>query len=147
MIHYYRGKDKDGKWHYGYYVKLNDSHFIYTGYADTDCGEYFPDAYEVDGKTVTEMTGYCDKYDDEIYDGDICEIVMEYKDDIDIFGGYVVCQVICLENGNFVFESSDNLFHNQFYRNVNDSRIVTENIEIIGNIFDNPELLELSKGD
>ena len=91
------------------------------------------------------MTGYCDKYDDEIYDGDICEIVMEYKDDIDIFGGYVVCRVICLQNGKFVFESSDNLFHNQFYRNVNDSRIVTENIEIIGNIFDNPELLELNE--
>lgn len=54
MRHYCRGKGKDGVWYDGYYVKLNDSHFIYTGYAETNCGEYFPDAYEVDGKTVTE---------------------------------------------------------------------------------------------
>lgn len=143
MIHYYRGRSKDRKWHNGYYVKLNDSHFIYTGYADTDCGEYFPDTYEVDGKTVTEMTDHCDKYDDEIYEGDICKIVMEYESDIAVFGGYVVCQAVCLGNGNFVFEGSDNLFHNKFYRNFDDSSIVKENIEIIGNIFDSPELLKI----
>ena len=141
MIHYYRGKSKDGKWHSGYYVKLNDNHFIYTGYVETNCGKYFPDAYEVDGKTVTEMTDYCDKYNDEIYDGDICKIVMEDESDVDVFGGYVVCRVVCLENGNFAFEGIDNIFHNQFYRNFKDSFTATENMEIIGNIFDDPELL------
>lgn len=41
----------------GYYVRLHDhkgnvSHRIYTGYAESDCGDFYPDWFEVDPKTV-----------------------------------------------------------------------------------------------
>ena len=50
----FRGKRKDnGEWVYGYYVCLNEAkHFIYTGYAETDCGNYYPDYYEVIPETI-----------------------------------------------------------------------------------------------
>ena len=45
----------------GYYVCLKDpykkreSHRIYTGFAESDCGEFYGDWYEVDPNTVTQI--------------------------------------------------------------------------------------------
>ena len=37
----------------GYYVCINETkHLIYTGYAETDCDEYFPDCHEIDPSTL-----------------------------------------------------------------------------------------------
>lgn len=69
----HRGKRKDnGEWVYGYYVRLNgDKHFIYTGYAETDCGSYYPDYYEVIPETIGQCTGEPDKNGKPIFEGDI----------------------------------------------------------------------------
>lgn len=54
----FRAKRKDnGKCVEGYYVCLNENqHRIYTGYAETDCGEYFPDCHEVVAETVEKCS-------------------------------------------------------------------------------------------
>ena len=48
MVEIFKGKDSDGVWREGFYCVFNDeAHRIYTGYAETDCGEYYPDYYTV----------------------------------------------------------------------------------------------------
>lgn len=62
--HICKAKRKDNnEWVEGYYVCLNgDRHFIYTGYAETDCGTYYPDCHEVIPETVeTIKSGIADK--------------------------------------------------------------------------------------
>lgn len=56
-----RGKRLDtGEWVEGYFVHLDSerglqSNRIYTGYAETDCGDFFPDWWEVDPDTVEPL--------------------------------------------------------------------------------------------
>ena len=73
----FRGKRKDnGEWIVGYYVCLNEkSHRIYTGYAETDCGIYYPDYCEVIPETVGRYIGLNDKNCREICEGDIVHAV------------------------------------------------------------------------
>lgn len=57
----FRGKRTDnGEWVEGYYVHLydykgNESHRIYTGYSETDWGDFYPDWFEVDPETVGQF--------------------------------------------------------------------------------------------
>lgn len=59
----FHGKRKDnGEWVEGYYCAFNGvSHRIYTGYAETDCGEFYPDYYEVIPETVGQYAVATDK--------------------------------------------------------------------------------------
>ena len=58
MVEIFKGKDSDGVWHEGFYCVFNDeAHRIYTGYAETDCGEYYPDYYTVIPQTVRRCAG------------------------------------------------------------------------------------------
>lgn len=77
----YRGKRLDnGEWVKGYYVRLSDgnkgrdSHRIYSGYADIDCGDYYPSWYKVDPATVGRYSEFEDNNGTEIFEGDKIEI-------------------------------------------------------------------------
>lgn len=55
----FKGRRIDnGEWVYGYFVKLTNykktSYWIFTGYAETDVDEWFPDRFEVIPETVTQ---------------------------------------------------------------------------------------------
>jgi hypothetical protein len=73
-------------------------------------------AEEYDWKTMTQLTGLKDKNGKEIYEGDILDFENGYKDVIEFF------------NGCFKLQQSgymDNMEHGK----------------VIGNIYENPELL------
>ena len=117
----FRGRDTDGVWHEGFYCVFNGkSHRIYTGYAETDCGDYYPDYFEVDPETVGQYIGVTDKNDKEIFEGDI----------VKSYNGHIGWVEFC--SSTFVKRCRCHIFKNAIH---GDDQIV------IGNIYDNPELL------
>lgn len=124
----FRGKRIDnGEWVCGYYVYYGwagkQKHYIVP--------EYASDLYavEVDQKTVGQYTGLKDMNGKEIYEGDI----VERFDHGQVRQLYLVkfdkgCFGASLDNIRFYFLTFDH--------------VCTEQVEIIGNIYDNPDLLE-----
>lgn len=129
----FRGKRKDnGDWVYGYYCVFNGMiHCIYTGYAETDCGSIYPVYYEVDPDTVGQYTGLTDKSGNKIFEGDIIEINHPYAGK---FVSEVIWDMDCWSLKDFYFTCFD-------YPNMAFSE-GTEYMKVIGNIYDNPELLK-----
>lgn len=124
----WRGKRLDnGEWVEGYYVCLTDGndkeHRIYTGYAETDCGDYYPDFYKIDPKTLGECTSLIDKKGVKIFEGNI----------VTINGGRPL--VIKLRNFEWVAtREGRELYLHRLETGVS--------YEVIGNVYDNPELLQ-----
>lgn len=73
----FRGKRLDtGEWAEGFFAQFYDSEShtsarIYPGWAKTDCGEFYPEFFEVDPETVGQYIGFEDANDTRIYEGDI----------------------------------------------------------------------------
>lgn len=138
-----RGKRIDnGEWVHGYYVHLTDDkgkeqHRIYTGYAESDCGEWYPDWWEVDPATIGRYTGLTDKHGKEIFEGDIVsahfdalfpddETLMEIGHNGLVFTerGKGRCPTPMAEVRSLYEEESKELW------------------DVIGNIYDTPDLME-----
>lgn len=135
----FRGEDVEtGAWVKGFYVCLNgNEHRIYSGYAETDCGDYYPDWFKVDPDTVGEFTGLYNAAGQMIFDGDIVKFnekkyVVQREDETP--GGSWSCTAYILQevgvDGGLSFEDTIDEYCNEIC------------VEIIGNIHDNPELLE-----
>ena len=82
-------------------------------------------AVEIDKETICRPTGLTDKNGNKIWENDIVYIPYAHLED-------TYCKVI-FTFGTFIGELSDG---------THDS-ILSRNAEVIGNIFDNPELLEV----
>ena len=147
----FRGKTKEGQWVIGSYFCMhhNDErdhihHFIIPENTPIPKNKTIGEIQvEVQEDTIGQYTGLHDKNGKEIYEGDIvyvrmrdgsdCYCVIGFDEELLGFGimdEYVYRSMIYGYNKNY-----DNGFMHRLYKN---SRI----FEVIGNIYDNPELLK-----
>jgi uncharacterized phage protein (TIGR01671 family) len=129
----------DGYWVEGYYTRFNGKeHRIYTGYAETDCGDYYPDWCNVRSETVGEFTGLYNAGKQRIFEDDIVrfegELYRVRRED-ETPGGYWASTAYILQHIGWDDYMS-------FVDTIDDySNEIC--VELIGNIHDNPELLEV----
>ena len=122
----FRGRDIDDEytnWYYGYYIGYDfGSQILY--YEDDDLSQ---SCCTVDSNTVGQYTGIDDKNGVKIFEADILKV----KDSLP--GGEMeFVGVVDFINGSFVIVNEEMTHY----------RWIDCEIEVIGNKFDNPELLE-----
>jgi uncharacterized phage protein (TIGR01671 family) len=117
----FRGySDKDSEWRYGFYVADNVTHEIYTL---MPAGALY--ASVVDVESLGQCTGIEDKNGFKIYEGDI---LRNNHPRVNIAG-----EVLCRHGVWVSYKNDGNSFCIYEF---------SEQCEIIGNIYQNPELLE-----
>ena len=113
---------EDNQWTYGYYVHQYGAHEIIREELD----EWANEGYHIVPETVGQYTGLTDKHGIKIFEGDIIQNVTEGKTAVvQWFSEYSAFMLWC-KSENQVYWLYDNNF---------------SNIEVIGNIYDNQELL------
>lgn len=130
----FRAKRTDnGGWIEGFYTCFNgDEHRIYTGYSETDCGDYYPDWFNVLPETVGQFTGLTDKNGKLIFEGDIVDVEYDIQY-VGVAAERIGLFEVVFYDGCFMKQKKDGgLFH----------FIPSDKCKVVGNIHDNPELLE-----
>jgi hypothetical protein len=124
----FRGKRKDnGEWVYGYYYVSANIHYITISYSEM---EYDLDNWEVDENSVGQFTGVYDKNGNKVFEGDI---VKSKKGSIDEVSYDSITFNLLVAQASAPKGTCVNFFGK------NNPLI---EIEVIGNIHDNPELLK-----
>ena len=127
----FRGKRTiNGDWVYGDFVhgnerkSLRDSIFVYDSETQS-----FND-YEINPSTLGQYTGLTDKNGKRIFEGDIAKVLQGKDKDIAYVG---------FENGAFMlYPKTGNIYERTLWEYwYNDW-----DVEVIGNVHDNPDLLE-----
>lgn len=133
-IGYHRTSYKNGDWVYGLVIKLYNERFELPAEMTNVNGV---SGIEVDYKTIGWYTGLTDKNGKKIFEGDI----IKYKNTDGIkFNGValtVIGKVVYNEkNASFAISGKDKIGAKHY------DYFPIKNIEVIGNIHDNPELLK-----
>ena len=129
----FRGKRvANGEWKYGYYAAVVINGKLYSA-IDTIFNNRFVTPTTVYTETVGEYTGLTDKNGTRIFEGDIIEVDRIYD---------------TLQSRPRRFEveweESSGFFPLSVCRDGGDYLIDTDSCEVVGNIWDNPELLEVT---
>lgn len=132
----FRGKRIDnGEWAYGYYFydSFYNKAYITAGRYCMEASKRKPNqriinAFEIDPKTVGQYTGMTDKNGTKIFEGDIIDFL--YRSDGDDYG------IVQYD----VDETEFGFVHNLIYDGLG-RYYCSRDIEVIGNIYDNRELL------
>lgn len=137
-----RGKRKDnGEWVEGYYVRNGEHCYIFSGKLEIINKNFNQERYEVIPETVCRCTGLEDKNGKLIFEGDIIESrASENKEDYKRW-------VVQFTDGSFCFEREIPRKRKYKYEQ---NLLGIDNIElygltVIGNVHDNPELLEVER--
>lgn len=116
----------NGEWIVGYLYRLSENNppFIML--------RKYGESYEVDEHTICQCTGLRDKNGKLIWENDICDRKEEYP------------EIVKYNNGDWTLDYSYLKGKESGYCYCNLGFYVLERkcVEVIGNIFDNPELLE-----
>ena len=125
----FRGKRTDnGEWVEGYlYITHKGEHEISVYNEEVNIERW---THEVDPSTVCQYTGLKDKNGKRIFDGDVAKVLQGKDKDIAYVG---------FENGAFMlYPKTGNIYERTLWEYwYNDW-----DVEVIGNIHDNPEFLE-----
>ena len=145
----FKGKRIDnGEWVEGYYYKISETTYCFKEDYErkpvpehhyilqermTDWG--LPNQMvqiEIDPETLCQFTGLCDKNGKKIWENDICDRKEKYP------------EVVKMTNGDWTLDYSYALGRDYGNSYCNLGFYVNERkcVEVIGNIFDNPELLQ-----
>lgn len=133
----FRGKGTHGfacgEWVYGYYVKdfwSTASRGFGILPINKECGGYC----EVDPETIGQFTGLTDKNGKKIFEGDVVQgtIISQWNKSV------IRCEVVFERDG---FVSVEHKKNGKLWLH---KLCFSKDIEVIGNIHDNPELLEAS---
>lgn len=137
----FRGKDYSGNWVYGYLVhgkevegnKMPGYYIIEDNFSVEDSGEFYHKLSQV--TCVGQWTGWCDKNGQKIFEGDIIEpdiFTINYKKE-----SKAVKKIV-----NVVFEDGAFKAHGCKGEGYYLASYFCNGYKVIGNIHDNPELLE-----
>ncbi len=137
----FRGKTDKGTWIYGDIDTITLSNKNRCTITDCDTGESFP----VDRKTVGQYIGIKDREGTQIFKGDIISRKITKTDTMFKKTTETIITKVVFHNVNFKLEllirnknrlniSSDGFYGWSYFDNIQE--------EVIGNIHDNPELLE-----
>lgn len=133
----FRGKRIDnGEWVEGYLSypfctkKGNESYYFYA----KDSLGFFCRCV-VDASTICQCTGLKDKNGELIWENDICDRKEEYP------------EIVKYNNGDWIldYSYSKGKESGYCYCNLGFYALERKYVEVIGNIFDNPELLEVQE--
>lgn len=141
----FRGKSIHGEWIYGYLNQhrgnirydcdcepiADGCYYINDWQAKIDTGMYGQD-YKVDPETIGQFTGLTDRDGVKIFEGDIVR-----------YGDTIHSVVFEQRNGTAYFGLIYSPFETLPFGHYQDLK----QIEVLGNIHDNPELLEVSKNE
>ncbi len=142
----FRGKSiKSGEWFEGDAIHCTNRNnekevFIVTDDYDGECIIFGTcQSPQVDINTVGRYTGLLDENYKEIYEGDIIDF--SYDAYIGNFDTFIAKGIIVFKDGAFYVKCLEN------ERNIKDEQFLLyeiniDEIKIIGNIYDNPELLK-----
>lgn len=125
----FKAKRKDnGEWVEGYYMPRPNSFGKPQYYIVLSSGALW---YEIDPDTLCQYTGLTDKNGKKIWENDICEMV---------YDGVVHIYIIVWDKEELDFKGTNG---KENYGIKFEYLGCCEEIVVIGNIFDNPELLEV----
>ena len=131
----FRGKflDDTSEWLYGNYVYIEDDVFHHK------IADKSGLLLDIDINTIGQYTGLKDKNGKEIYEGDIVKVKLYKGEEEKYFIGKVE-----YFGSNFIVDADNNSEYHVYDLDGFgiDYRYNLEDCEVIGNIYDNPELLE-----
>lgn len=128
----------DGVWVEGFYIMHATS--IEHPYSYTNgkhCIQTVPHnfSYGVDPETVCQYTGLTDKHERKIFEGDIVKAIYKPKDEDLTIDDFIIKwdKYFCKYVGHYIMK--ENVYNPLLFGS-------QTSFEVIGNIFDNPELIE-----